>query len=76
MLLGENRRVYNEEFKREAVDLLITSGKKAAEIARDLGISDNLLRRWRKELEESGSNSFPSQGNRKLGTPEEEKIRR
>jgi transposase len=41
------RRKYTEEFKREAVGLMETSGKAIAELARDLGINDNNLYRWR-----------------------------
>jgi transposase len=41
------RRKYTEEFKREAVRLMETSGKAIAEIGRDLGINDNNLYRWR-----------------------------
>lgn len=41
------RRKYAEEFKREAVRLMETSGKPIAELARDLGINDNNLYRWR-----------------------------
>jgi transposase len=42
-----DRRRYTEEFKREAVQLMETSGKAIAELARDLGINDNNLYRWR-----------------------------
>ena len=41
------RRKYTEEFKREAVGLMESSGKSIAEIGRDLGINDNNLYRWR-----------------------------
>lgn len=41
------RRMYTEEFKREAVRLMETSGKSIAQLARDLGINDNNLYRWR-----------------------------
>jgi transposase-like protein len=41
------RRKYTEEFKREAVHLMVTSGKPVAQRARDLGINDNNLYRWR-----------------------------
>lgn len=41
------RRKYTEEFKREAVRLMETSGKPIAQLARDLGINDNNLYRWR-----------------------------
>jgi transposase len=45
--MAVERRKYTEEFKREAVRLMETSGKPIAEIARDLGINDNNLYRWR-----------------------------
>jgi transposase len=41
------RRKYTEEFKREAVRLMESSGKPIAELARDLGVNDNVLHRWR-----------------------------
>lgn len=45
--MATERRKYTEEFKREAVRLMETSGKAIAELARDLGINDNNLYRWR-----------------------------
>jgi len=45
--MATERRSYTEEFKREAVRLMETSGKPIAELARDLGINDNNLYRWR-----------------------------
>ena len=41
------RRKYTEAFKREAVQLMETSGKPIAELASDLGINDNNLYCWR-----------------------------
>ena len=46
--MATERRKYTEEFKREAVQLMESSGKHIAEIARDLGINDNNLYRWRR----------------------------
>jgi len=42
-----DRRSYTEEFKREVVQLMETSGKPVAQVARDLGVNDNNLYRWR-----------------------------
>lgn len=42
-----DRKSYTEEFKREAVRLMETSGKPVTQLARDLGINDNNLYRWR-----------------------------
>jgi transposase len=45
--MAAERRKYTEEFKREAVRLMASSGKAITEIACDLGINDNNLYRWR-----------------------------
>ncbi len=37
---------YPEEFRREAVELVRTSGRPRAEIARSLGLSDSTLKNW------------------------------
>ena len=55
------RRKYTEEFKREAVRLMETSGKPVAQLARDLGINDNNLYRWRSRY--SRQNQSASNGN-------------
>jgi transposase len=47
--MTKTRRQYNEEFKRETVQLIESSGKPVAQIARDLGINDNVLYRWRRQ---------------------------
>lgn len=70
------RRVYTKEFKEQAVMLIETSGKSVSEIAKDLGIRENNLWRWRKEFREAGANSFPGHGNRRPGTDLEEENRR
>ena len=41
---------YNEEFKRQAVELLIHSGKRQAQVARELGVSDYTMTLWKKLL--------------------------
>jgi transposase len=45
------QRPYPEEFKREAVELLRTSGRPLAQVARELGVSPESLRLWRKRAE-------------------------
>ena len=58
------RKVYPEEFKREAVRLTNERGN-VSQVARDLGIADNLLFRWKKRLETTPvkERPFPGQGN-------------
>ena len=40
---------YDEEFKRQAVELVIHSGKTQAQIARQLGVSEYSLTLWKKD---------------------------
>jgi transposase len=42
-----NYRIYTDEFKREALDLLKSSGKSAAQLERELGITSGMLLKWR-----------------------------
>ncbi|HOL11151.1 MAG TPA: transposase [Bacillota bacterium] len=44
------RRVYTKEFKEQVVMLIETSGKSVSEIAKDLGIRENNLLRWKKGI--------------------------
>ena len=46
-------KVYSEEFKRQAVELLIHSGKPQAQVARELGCSDMSLSGWKKKYLQS-----------------------
>lgn len=54
---------YSEEFKKEALHLLETSGKTKAELERDLGLSHGLLRKWqlRYQIEEETQELIPSE---------------
>ena len=66
------QKVYTAEFKREAVNLLESSGKSGAVIAEELGISDGSLYTWRKQLTQQGEEAFPGKGHQ---TPTEEEFR-
>src|SRR5205823_937603 len=41
------RKRYDNEFKKQAVQLVLSSGRPLAEIARELGVADWNLRDWR-----------------------------
>ena len=45
------RRTHSEEFKREAVNLVVREGLSVAEAARNLGIHANVLRKWKQKFE-------------------------
>jgi transposase len=57
------RRRYSPEYKQEAVQLVQQSDSPVAEIARNLGINENMLRRWIKQAAEPGKRAFPGHGN-------------
>ena len=69
---ANQRKVYTDEFKREAVRLANERGN-VAETARALGIADNLLYRWKQRLQsaKAGESAFPGQG-----TPRDEEMSR
>lgn len=46
----QTKRKYTQEFKQEAVKLVIEQGYKVSEAARNLGIDRSILDRWRQEL--------------------------
>ena len=56
------RKFYTKEFKREAVNLVVQQGYEVGEAARNLGIHESLLRRWKRQLEEEGIHAFPGKG--------------
>lgn len=45
------RRKFSPEFKRGAVDQVRQSGVSCAQVARELGIRDGLLTRWKREFD-------------------------
>ncbi len=44
------RRRFTAEFKEEAVRLLAHSGRPLAQVARESGIHENLLRKWKQAV--------------------------
>ena len=60
--LNKHRQEYTQDFKREAVNLVETSGKSVPHLARDLSISDSILYKWQKQLGNQGDQAFPGKG--------------
>jgi transposase-like protein len=46
---SRRRRLYDEEFKRNAVELLERGGRSAVQLSRELGISDCSLGKWKRK---------------------------
>ena len=52
--MGQARKKYTQEYKDEAVELVISSGRPIAEIARNLGINEGTLANWVNTAKKSG----------------------
>lgn len=59
----QKRRKYSPEFKRGAVEQVVQSGVSCSQVARELGITPDLLSRWKRESEAVSSRAFQGAGN-------------
>lgn len=71
----EKRRRYTREFKVEAVRLVET-GIPKARVARELGISNTVLKLWCQQVEEDKGEAFPGQGKMKPAEAELARLKR
>src|SRR5688572_5538695 len=55
----KQKKKYSEDFKRDALQLLKTSGKNRSAIERDLGLSQGLLRQWEQRYQVKPSSQEP-----------------
>ena|SRR3989338_7522247 len=67
-----NRRKYSQEFKLDAINLVIEQGYSRAEAARSLSINAAMLSRWLNEHQSAQGQSF--RGNGKL-SPDQLELR-
>ena len=58
----QKRQTFSKEFKKEAVRLLETTNKPAADLARELGVRRNQLYKWQDQLRSKGKDAFPGRG--------------
>lgn len=64
--MGTNdRKSYSKEFKLGAVRMVTEEGRKAAEVARDLGVPANMLYLWKRKFAEDKQEAFPGKGKMK-----------
>ena len=66
-------RKYDKQFKEEAVRLATEGGRKVTDVARSLGIHENLLHTWKRKYMEDPAGSFPGKGHLK---PQDEEFRK
>jgi len=67
------RRRFSREFKIEAVRLAREEGVPISQVARDLGVGDGVLRRWKQQYEEDPTHAFGGFG--RVAPRDEELVR-
>ena len=70
--MRQKRRKFSREFKHEAIRLITEKGYSQAQVARDLELRPDMLRRWKKQLRDDPG-AFPGEGH--LRAEEEEVCR-
>ncbi len=65
-------KIYSREFKIEAIQL-IQSGRSVVQVAKELGVSEASLAKWKKQLKAEPENAFPGKGNM---LPQDAELRR
>lgn len=64
---------FDQQFKEEAIRLVLDLERPVAAVARELGIHENTLYKWLSQYKKYKENAFPGSGNLR---PEDEENRR
>jgi len=62
----DTRRTFSREFKLAAVKKVIEQGLSYTAVAKDLGIRDNLIRKWKKSFDEDGTSQAAVAGSQSI----------
>ena len=73
--MAKPRRIFSREFKLDAIEQ-IESGKSLARVARELEVHENVLRRWKHEIQQYPSKAFSGHGNMRSTNREAELERK
>ena len=66
--MSTKRRKYDEEFKKRAVRLSYTSERPVTEVAESLGITTNMIYRWRQKYTPDGDKTQMAEQHEELST--------
>ena len=67
------RRKFDRAFKIETVKLITEQNRTVSSVANEIGVHENTIYKWLRQLHTDPENAFPGSGNLK---PEEDEIRR
>ncbi len=74
--MSKKRRQFDKAFKVEAVRLVTEERRPVAAVARDLGIGENLLHRWKQRFSDQQEQAFVGTGNLSAEQAELRRLRR
>ena len=74
--MGNGRRRFTDEFKREAVKLCKQPGAVVTQVARNLGIDHSVLRRWVQHARDGALEMNPAKPLRSEAASELERVQR
>jgi transposase len=74
--MGGRYRTYTREFKIEALQLLAKGGKSAAELERELGITNGMLLKWRQRYKMNGQQQTLEPSDLEAANAEIRRLRR
>lgn len=72
----KKRKIFSEEFKREAVRQLEKGDRIAADLSRELGINRNQLYKWQQQINVKGGAAFPGKGRQSGSAAEIARLKR
>lgn len=70
------RRSFTREFEIEAFKLIRERGMTARQAAKDLGLHENVLRKWVRDLSTNDVQAFPGRGKMRPDDAEMSRLRR
>jgi len=70
------RRTFTTEFKHEAVNLVLQRGMAVSQAAKDLGLHENVLRKWVTDAKANGAAAFPGRGKQRPDDAEVARLKR
>ena len=73
--MKQTRRRFTREFKLEVVRQL-ASGRRLADVARELGVDAQVIRRWQGQVKVDLTTAFPGNGRRARQEEELQRLRR
>jgi transposase len=74
--MSDTPRNYTREFKLEAVRLSEGTERTVAQLARDLGVPERVLYKWRHQYREQPEQAFPGKGHQSELEEENRRLRR